>query len=184
MALDKVVDSAVLDAGMTSVANAIRAKTGNADMLAWPDGFKMAVDGIQSGSASGIYMARVTPETDSNELKIQHNLGTTDILLAVAFAETLGEITPSFNGAVAKFWAKTDIPVRESSTSLAQNYNAYFFYNTGATSAAVGSPNSPAYRCEVVDENTFKFARAGSALAKYIAGVTYTIIVIAANAEV
>lgn len=140
--------------------------------------------GSGGGSARGIYMAKVTPETDSNELKIQHNLGTTDILLAAAFAETLGEITPSFNGALAKFWAKTDIPVKETSASSAQNYDAHFLYNTGTTLAVVGSPNSRSYRCIVVDENTFEFKRAGSAVAKYIAGVTYTIIVIAANAEV
>ena len=48
MALDKVVDSAVLDAGMKSVADAIRAKTGTTDLLEWPDGFKAAVDGIQT----------------------------------------------------------------------------------------------------------------------------------------
>ena len=140
--------------------------------------------GSGGGSARGIYMAKVTPETDLRELTIQHNLGTTDILLAAAFAETWGEITPSFNGALAKFWAKTDIPVRETSTSSAQNYNAHFSYNTGTTLAIVGSPNSPAYRCGVVDENTFKFERSVSATAKYIAGVTYTVIVIAANAEV
>ena len=52
MALDKVVDSAVLDAGMKSVADAIRAKTGTTDLLAWPDGFKSAVDGIQTGGST------------------------------------------------------------------------------------------------------------------------------------
>ena len=49
MALDKVVDSAALDAEMTSVANAIRAKTGNTDTLAWPDGFATAIAGITGG---------------------------------------------------------------------------------------------------------------------------------------
>ena len=53
MALDKVVDSAVLDAGMKSVADAIRAKTGTTDLLAWPDGFKAAVEGIQTGGGGG-----------------------------------------------------------------------------------------------------------------------------------
>ena len=56
MALDKVVDSAVLDAGMTSVANAIRAKTGNADMLVWPDGFAAAISVIETGGG-GKYQA-------------------------------------------------------------------------------------------------------------------------------
>ena len=53
MALDKVVDSAMLDAGMKSVADAIRAKTGTTDLLAWPDGFKAAVEGIQTGGGGG-----------------------------------------------------------------------------------------------------------------------------------
>ena len=52
MALDKVVDSAVLDAGMKSVADAIRAKAGTTDLLAWPDGFKSAVEGIQTGGGT------------------------------------------------------------------------------------------------------------------------------------
>ena len=53
MALDKVVDSAALDAGMKSVADAIRAKAGTTDLLAWPDGFKAAVEGIQTGGGGG-----------------------------------------------------------------------------------------------------------------------------------
>ena len=53
MTLDKVVDSAALDAEMTSVANAIRAKTGNTDMLAWPDGFLAAIAEIAGGGSGG-----------------------------------------------------------------------------------------------------------------------------------
>ena len=53
MALDKVVDSAVLDAGMLSVADAIRAKAGDADPLAWPDGFAAAISGIETGGGGG-----------------------------------------------------------------------------------------------------------------------------------
>ena len=52
MALDKVVDSAVLDAGMVTVADAIRAKAGITNQLVWPEGFKAAVDGIQTGGSS------------------------------------------------------------------------------------------------------------------------------------
>ena len=52
MAIDKVVDSAVLDAGMVTVADAIRAKAGITDQLVWPEGFKTAVDGIQTGGGS------------------------------------------------------------------------------------------------------------------------------------
>ena len=52
MSLDKVVDSAMLDAGMTVVADAIRAKAGITNQLVWPEGFKAAVDGIQTGGGS------------------------------------------------------------------------------------------------------------------------------------
>lgn len=66
MALDKVVDSAVLDAGMKSVADAIRAKTGTTDLLAWPDGFKAAVEGIQTGGGQAFQCGTVVSADDTN----------------------------------------------------------------------------------------------------------------------
>lgn len=49
MAIDKAVDSAALDSGMLSVADAIRAKAGTTEPLAWPDGFITAISGIETG---------------------------------------------------------------------------------------------------------------------------------------
>lgn len=51
MALDKVIDSALLDAGMQATADAIREKTGSTDPIVWDsaNGFKTAVEGIQAG---------------------------------------------------------------------------------------------------------------------------------------
>lgn len=46
MALDKLVDSAALDANLTSVANAIRAKGGTSGQMAFPTGFVAAVEAI------------------------------------------------------------------------------------------------------------------------------------------
>lgn len=46
MALDKLVDSAALDANLTSVANAIRTKGGTSSPLAFPAGFVAAVEAI------------------------------------------------------------------------------------------------------------------------------------------
>lgn len=54
MALDKVIDSAALDAGMIAVADAIRAKAGTIDPLAWPDGFAAAISGIETGGPTGV----------------------------------------------------------------------------------------------------------------------------------
>ena len=49
MALDKVIDSAQLDADLTAVADAIRTKGGTSEALSFPDGFVSAVEGIQAG---------------------------------------------------------------------------------------------------------------------------------------
>lgn len=46
MALDKLVDSAALDANLTSVANAIRAKGGTSGPMAFPTGFVSVVEAI------------------------------------------------------------------------------------------------------------------------------------------
>lgn len=50
MAYDKVIDSTLLDAGLTATANAIRAKTGSSSPIAWDsaNGFKAAVEGIDT----------------------------------------------------------------------------------------------------------------------------------------
>ena len=66
MAFDKVVDSAVLDAGMKSVADAIRAKAGTTDLLAWPDGFKAAVEGIQTGGGQAFQCGTVVSADGTN----------------------------------------------------------------------------------------------------------------------
>lgn len=66
MALDKVVDSAALDAGMKSVADAIRAKAGTTDLLAWPDGFKAAVEGIQTGGGQAFQCGMVVSADGTN----------------------------------------------------------------------------------------------------------------------
>lgn len=52
MSVDKLVDSAQLDADLTSVANAIRTKGGTSASLAFPADFVSAIAAIPSGGAS------------------------------------------------------------------------------------------------------------------------------------
>lgn len=49
MSLDKLVDSTQLDSDLTSVANAIRAKSGGSSQLAFPAGFVSEIGNIPSG---------------------------------------------------------------------------------------------------------------------------------------
>ena len=54
MALDKLVDSAQLDADLASVADAIRTKGGTSAQLSFPAGFVSAIGDIPAGSAYDI----------------------------------------------------------------------------------------------------------------------------------
>ena len=56
MAYDKVVDSTVLNAGLTQIAGAIRAKTGTGGTLTFPSGFVSAIEGLSGGSATEPYI--------------------------------------------------------------------------------------------------------------------------------
>lgn len=49
MAIDKAVDSSVLEAGLTAIANAIREKGGTSDTLAFPDAMAEAIAAIETG---------------------------------------------------------------------------------------------------------------------------------------
>ena len=60
MATYKVVDAEQLNADMSSVADSIRTKGGTTDALAWPDGYKTAIDSIPAGSAPSLQSKSVT----------------------------------------------------------------------------------------------------------------------------
>ena len=54
MAVDKLVDSSQLDLDLTSVANAIRAKSGGSSVLLFPAGFVSEIQNIPSGGGSDV----------------------------------------------------------------------------------------------------------------------------------
>lgn len=68
MALDKVIDSAQLDAGMKATADAIREKTGSTGPIVWDsaNGFKTAVEGIQAGGGDDGSLKAVIERTATN----------------------------------------------------------------------------------------------------------------------
>lgn len=70
-----IVDSTMLDAGLTKIANAIRTKGGTSAQLAFPDGMADAIAAIESGTDTlfGRYWeyGTITPATDiTSEYKI------------------------------------------------------------------------------------------------------------------
>ena len=138
--------------------------------------------GGSSGGTSGIYMAKITPEEDlTANFPITHNLGTTDILLVAVWAETLGDIVLDKAVNLHKVWNKTDIITKRGGNGFSLGY----MWNTTASYADTQSPLTAAYEnLTVVDENTIKLPRCASGSNVYLAGLTYTVVVIAASAEV
>lgn len=88
MAYDKVIDSAALDTQLTSIADAIRAKTGGSNSLVFPDGFLQAIAAIEAGGGSGggdggwaidgftLLSGSFTPEADITSGNYKINVGT------------------------------------------------------------------------------------------------------------
>lgn len=88
MALNKAVDSAALDAGMAAVADAIRAKAGTTDPLAWPDGFKAAIEAI-SGGIAGVVLLESGEFTLANDAATAYSVELNNVPdLFVCYAET------------------------------------------------------------------------------------------------
>lgn len=63
MSVDKLVDSAQLDADLTSVANAIRTKGGTSASLAFPAEFVSAIQAIPTGGGGNDYLADYVQDT-------------------------------------------------------------------------------------------------------------------------
>ena len=61
MAYDKAVDSGVLNAGLTSIADAIRTKGGTSGAMAFPAGFVAAIEAIETGGELKYATGTITP---------------------------------------------------------------------------------------------------------------------------
>lgn len=104
MAFDKVIDSAVLDANLIAVADAIRDKTGEADSLSFPAGMVDAIARIPAG-AGGMSMVSgtFTPAEDTDECRIT-GLGGSPSAFVVAPACTNEEALNGVSKNLGAIW--------------------------------------------------------------------------------
>ena len=128
MALDKVVDSTALDAGMKSVADAIRAKAGTTDLLAWPDGFKAAVEGIQTGGGGGS-----TSDVEMKDVNFYDYDGTivTSWTLEELATKTALPDYPSHEGLICQGWNWSLADLK--TTNRKMNVGAMYITDDGKT---------------------------------------------------
>ena len=131
---------------------------------------------------SNLYIGYYTPSEDVSSIDVTHGLGTTDILLAAIFAESIGdvEVTSIIGG--AQIMLKTDYPQRSSSANtIAQEklvLNGAYYGDGGYSRTQNASATTTPV---VVDENTVQFNPTGNTSYSYKTGVTYTVVIVAAE---
>lgn len=94
MAIDKAVNSVALEFNLTAVADAIRAKTGGSDPLAFPSGMVEAIAGISGGGSSPEIVTVASACTNAVQARdlFQSLLGDNE---KIALFKYLGEIGAS-----------------------------------------------------------------------------------------
>lgn len=149
MAYDKVIDSAVLDANLTSVADAIRAKGGTTEALSFPDGFVSALEGIQVGGGGLTYdMGEFIPTSDTTEPTFSHNLGVIPDFVFVWTEEFAGTTNEYGNNTVLGCIAiNNPFGLNQRYTSTASGYGVGAQFLQGSTSdiMQVSAPVAGAY---------------------------------------
>ncbi len=125
MAVDKLVDSSQLDADLTAVANAIRAKSGGSGQLAFPSGFVNEIGSIPSSSVqykTGTFTPSQTYNTARNvQITTTEEIGFTPKIFimivsdkSVVSGKQYAVIHSSFYNETSNPWRTT---VRYSNTS-------------------------------------------------------------------
>ena len=143
MALDKVVDSAVLDAGLKQIADAIREKGGTSDSLAFPTAMAEAIAAIQAGGGGGIKYSTgtYTPEatsTNSTNVVFKHLLGEKPSLILFYRKDYTTRHTQ--NEAVSTIVAtKASGYNHFTTTNLRGQFNGYNYKESSETLSSVSS---------------------------------------------
>lgn len=178
MAVDKLVDSTQLDADLTSVANAIRAKGGTSASLAFPADFVSAIADIPTGGGSsaetGSFVA-TTSDTLTISVTSLHNY------LAVwkdgwTFGQSLSDNPYGANKKLCMFVISpdcTDVSALAGMiATVLSNYagTAYAGYNERAKQIAGGGANNVEFTSSSI---TLGVMRVGGANRSFVDGATY-----------
>lgn len=126
MALDKLVDSTQLDAGLGSVADAIRAKGSTSAQLSFPAGFVSAIGAISTGGGN-VQVEELTPTSSMSSVTLSVSFEPAYVLIMDNYGYDNYDANSGFN-----FGGNGDLPVLVASPE-------WYFY-IALYSAANGSP--------------------------------------------
>lgn len=173
MAYDKVVDSAVLDAGLKQIADAIREKGGTSDNLAFPQAMADAIAAIEAGgggSAGSITYGTHISASNREEIVIEHGLGQIPKFI-IMFQCPTGELTHIYD--TFDFMVQSDLYGGVSITKQSSSTTSTAYIKSAKTaeetaskwSSAAGYPSDLFY---MVRDNQFRTKRPTKAGIKYI----------------
>ncbi len=141
----------VEDTSLTSVADAIRAKSGTTETLEFPGGFVSAVEGITAGGGGNglpYDMGEFVPTSDTTEATFSHNLGVIPDFVFVwteEFAGTTNEYgNTTMLGCIA---INNPFGLNQRYTSVASGYGVGVQFQQGTTSEImqVSAPMAASY---------------------------------------
>lgn len=137
MSVDKLVDSTQLDSDLTSVANAIRAKSGGSSQLAFPAGFVSEIQSIVAGGganerllASGTYTVTAAQSSITIATNVAAAAKTTKALV-------VGDLTSASSGFMKYFSVVYVNEPQALKDAVGQNYPKCRYYNSAATGGGV-----------------------------------------------
>lgn len=185
MAIDKAVDSAVLDGALTAVANAIRGKTGGTGKLTI-DQMAAAIAGITVGDGGGglaydMGEFTLTADTDGHKgivpALIPHALGVRPGFICVWTDDLVGATNPdsTYPSQVGQLWLNDWMGLENWGTSAAKFPGTTILMHQGKaqTDMAVTKPTAQVYTINVLDVTEEVFPLCYYRNAFWRAGLTY-----------
>lgn len=175
MAIDKAVDSAQLDAGLTSIADNIRAKGGTSAALTFPDGFAAAIAAIAAGDSSsiGVESGTYTPSANTQTFDAEVSQAAHDRCLLITCTANADDLSGFVVGDYAAWSIHAFI---YDATSLGEMNNVNRYVTTRVlwqSGAATNSGINQFMLGSYVGENKIAFG-VGAALSAFKAGIKYT----------
>ena len=137
MAVDKLVDSTQLNSDLTSVANAIRAKSGGSSQLAFPAGFVSEIQSIVAGGganerllASGTYTVTSSQSSITIATGVASTAKTTKALV-------VGDLTSASSGFMKYFSVVYIDGPQTLKDAVGTNFPKCRYYNSAGTAGGI-----------------------------------------------
>lgn len=164
----KIVNSTMLDAGLTKIADAIRTKGGTSAQLAFPDGMADAIAAIEAGGGGiNATAGTVTVAADCNDYPLTHGLGEIPEFFFIGTKDRVDSSSGKTHILIGAYgFTNYNAQYRISLTSASSSPSGVF------RELAITHGNSGKISICGANENTITVA-AGTGTMKLIAGATY-----------